>query len=397
VLGQRVWVDDPEIHIQRHLHHVMVDGRGLEALAEVAGDIASQPLAKDRPLWEAWLVEGFDEEKFAVVAKIHHSVVDGVSGIFALAGFFDLEPSSPPITVTTSPTSQPPDTSQTWSTAIGSLLHRPRAVALGIQRATTSVVQFVSSRTETTPLPCTGPRMSYNRALTPRRSVALSTLPLDEVKKIAGAFGCSVNDVVVSLCAGVLRRHALESKEVPDRPIVAAIPVSERKPEHGPTGNHISFMFYALPVHLPTARGRLEFVQRSAADAKTVYGKAGDGLLDAVAALSPKFAIRPAMKAMSSVRAANLLPPTANVLISSIRGPDVPLYVDGAKLSSIFPMGPVLEGIGLGITAISFADELAFGFIACADLIDNIEDLSLGLELEMAALQDCIEHRSAEG
>jgi diacylglycerol O-acyltransferase len=135
----------------------------------------------------------------------------------------------------------------------------------------------------------------------------------------------------------------------------------------------------------------MEFVQRSAADAKTVYEKAGDGLLDAVATLSPKFAIRPAMKAMSSVRAANVLPPPANVLISSIRGPDVPLYVDGAKLSSIFPMGPVLEGIGLGITAVSYSEELAFGFIACADFIDDIGDLSLGLDLEMAALQDCVD------
>ena len=396
MLGQRLWVDDPEIHIQRHLHHVLVDSRGLEALAEVAGDIASHPLPKDRPLWEAWLVEGFDERQFAVVAKIHHSAVDGVSGIFALSGFFDLEPSPAP-TVSTPPAPQPPATPETWSTAINSLVHRPQAVTRGIQRVTTSLLQFVSSRSETAPLPCSGPRMSYNRALTPPRAVAFSTLPLDDVKQIAQATGGSVNDVVVALCAGVLRRHALQSKDVPDRPIVAAIPVSERKPEHGPTGNHLSFMFYSLPVHLPSPRARLEFVQRSAADAKAVYGRAGDGLLDAVAALSPKFAIKPAMKAMSSIRAANVLPPPANVLISSIRGPDVPLYVGGARLSSIFPMGPVLEGIGLGITAVSFAGELSFGFIACADLIEDIEELSLGLSLEMAALQDSIEHRTGKG
>jgi diacylglycerol O-acyltransferase len=150
-------------------------------------------------------------------------------------------------------------------------------------------------------------------------------------------------------------------------------------------------MFYALTIHLPTARARLEFVQRSGVDAKRVYVRAGEGLLDAVAALSPKFAIKPAMRAMSAGRAANLLPPPANVLISSIRGPDVPLYVDGARLSSIFPMGPVLEGIGLGITAVSFCDELAFGFISCADLIDDIGDMALGLSLEMAALQDCVQ------
>src|SRR6516164_6078384 len=227
VFGQRLWIDDPEIHIQRHLHHVVVDGRGFDALAEVAGDIASHPLPKDRPLWEAWLVEGFDESQFAVVAKIHHSAVDGVSGIFALSGFFDLEPSPAP-TVSTPPAPQPPGTPETWSTAINSLVHRPQAVTRGIQRVTTSLLQFVSSRSETAPLPCSGPRMSYNRALTPPRAVAFSTLPLDDVKQIAQATGGSVNDVVVALCAGVLRRHALQSKDVPDRPIVAAIPVSER-------------------------------------------------------------------------------------------------------------------------------------------------------------------------
>jgi WS/DGAT/MGAT family acyltransferase len=394
LLGQRFWYDDPEIHIQRHLHHIVVDGGGLEALAEAAGEIASHRLPKDRPLWEAWLVEGFDDRQFAVVAKIHHSVADGVSGIFALAGFFDLEPSPASHALPTPPAPEQVDTPQVLATALGSLLRRPRSFVLGLQRATTSAAQFVASRSATTPLPCTGPRMSYNGALTPRRSVAFSRLPLDDVKQIAREFSASVNDVVVALCAGVLRRHALQSKEVPERPLVAAIPVSERKPEHGATGNHLSFMFYALPVHLPTARGRLEFVKQSAADAKAVYGKAGDGLLDAVATLSPKFAITPAMRAMSSVRAANVLPPVANVLISSIAGPDLPLYVGGARLESIFPMGPVLEGIGLGITAVSFSGTLAFGFIACADLIEDIGELSLGLSLEMAALEDCLAHRA---
>ena len=394
-VGPPMWVEDPDDHLQRHLHHVLLkEGSGLDALAAMAGEIASHPLPRDRPLWEAWLVEGFDDDQWAVIAKIHHSAVDGVSGIFALAGFFDLEPSPPPSPIMPSPTEiEPPSAASVVSTTIRALRRKPAAVVSGLERVATSAVALVSPRSETAPLPGTGPRMRYNRALTPRRSVALSTLRLDEVKAVARGFGVSVNDVVVALCAGVLRRQALQSKDEPERPIVAAIPVSERRPEDGPVGNRLSFMFYALPIHLPSARERVAFVKRSAHDAKRVYAKAGQGLFSAFAAVVPKFAVGPAMKAMSSVRAANVMPPLVNVLISSIKGPELPLYVAGSRLASMFPMGPVIEGVGLGITAVSFSDEMAFGFIGCADLIEDIHELSLGLHLELAAMEDCLESR----
>ena len=246
------------------------------------------------------------------------------------------------------------------------------------------------SRRETTPLPCTGPRMSYNRALTPRRSVGFTSLKLEDVKRVAHSSGASVNDVVVALCAGVLRRYAIQCDELPTRPLVAAIPVSERKRDDGPAGNALSFMFYALPVHLPAVSERLAFVKRSASEAKSLHTKTGEGLLASVAALAPKAAIGPAMRIMSSRGAANVFPPVANVLISNIRGPQVPLYVAGATLCSIFPMGPVIDGVGLGITAMSYGDEMSFGFIACADLVRDIRDFSLGLHVEMAAMLDAL-------
>jgi len=232
--------------------------------------------------------------------------------------------------------------------------------------------------------------MSYNRSLTARRSVGFTSMSLDEIKNLAKGFDASVNDVVVALCAGTLRRHALHHDELPDRPLVAAIPVSERKTEHGSAGNRMSFMFYALPVHLSDSAERVEFVKRSSSGAKALHSRAGEGLLAAVAAVAPRRALGPIMRAMSSLGAANVVPPIANVMISNIRGPEIPLYVAGASLCSIFPMGPVIEGVGLGITAVSYGGEFAFGFMTCPDLVPDTHELSLGLHLELATLCEAV-------
>jgi diacylglycerol O-acyltransferase / wax synthase len=389
LVGRPFWIDDPAVHLRRHLHHVVLpEGGGLDALAEVASEIASYPLPKDRPLWEAWFVEGFEKDHMAVVAKIHHSAVDGVSGIFALAAFFDLEPF--PETYDTTEWEQPvvPSTAQLVSAAVEELRHRPAAVLRGLKRVATSTAILTRSRGPGSPLPCTGPRMSYNRALTPRRSVAFTTLKLDEVKQVGRSSGASVNDVVVALCAGVLRRYAILCDELPDRPLVAAVPVSERLPEHGTAGNRLSFMFYGLPVHLGDPVERLAFVTHSSSAAKDVHGRAGQGLMAALATLVPQSTIGPVMRLVSSSHAANVVPPIANVLISNIKGPELPLYVAGASLGAIFPMGPIMEGVGLGVTAVSYHDEMAFGFMACTDLVADVRDFSTGLHLEMSTMLD---------
>ncbi|HTT86615.1 MAG TPA: wax ester/triacylglycerol synthase family O-acyltransferase, partial [Acidimicrobiales bacterium] len=348
-----LWIDDPAVDVRQHLHHVVLpEGGGLDALASVAGDIASYPLAKDKPPWEAWFVEGFEKDKMAVVAKVHHSAVDGVSGISAMAAFFDLEPF--PESSDQGPYQAPdhPGVGRLLAAQLSGLGRRPRAVLTGAGRVLSSGLTLARAHGPTTPLPCSGPRLSYNRALTPRRSVGLTTLGLKDIKTVSRASSASVNDIVVALCAGVLRRYAIQCDELPGRPLVAAVPVSERTPEHGAAGNRLSFMFYGLPVHLAEPSARLQFVQRSAHDAKEIYNRGGRGLLSAIAALCPTAVIGPVMQGLSATRAANALPPVANVLISTIRGPELPLYVAGAGLSAIFPMGPLMEGVGLGITAV---------------------------------------------
>jgi WS/DGAT/MGAT family acyltransferase len=226
--------------------------------------------------------------------------------------------------------------------------------------------------------------MSYNGALTARRSVAFTRVRLDDIKEFQRVLGATVNDVIVALCAGVLRRYAIVRHELPSRSLVAAVPVSERLPEHGVAGNQLSFMFYALPVHLSDPVARVEAVQRSAAAAKEQYSRVGVGLFADLATLSPAGAVSPAMRALSILRVANNLPPVANVIVSNIRGPDIPLWAAGARLSTMYPMGPVAEGVGLGITVVSYRDHVAFGFMACPDLVPDLQQLvgSVHTELE---------------
>ncbi len=382
------WVDDPDLHIRRHLHHVILpEGGGMDALTEVAGEIASSPLARDRPLWEVWFIEGVDDTHNAVIAKIHHAAVDGITGIYALAAFFDLEPDPPPPdSATVWQAAAPPGAVAVGRSVLADALRRPVDVARSVHRVGWSALTLARTDRGEAPLPFSGPRLSLNGPLTARRSVAFTTVPLDEIKQVRRALGASVNDVLVALCAGVLRRYALERGETCDRPLVAGVPISERTEEHGAAGNQLSFLFYALPVHLDDPWDRLAFVSRSASTVKSAYERGGQGLFASLATLAPKRAVTPLMRAVSAAGAARVLPPVVNVMISNIRGPDLPLYSAGSKLTSLFPMGPLLEGVGLGITVVSYRDEIAFGFMACPDLIPDVGQLARSIRGEMGRM-----------
>ena len=387
-LGPTIWVDDPLDDLERHLHHVVVDGGGPEVLAEWTGRIASAPMAKDRPLWEVWLVEGLDDGRAGVVAKVHHAAVDGVSGIWSLAAFFDLDaeglaslaqPYEPPPAVT------PADVARE---ALTRLRSRPVDVARKAARVAGSAAEMLRSSSGDTPMVATAPRLPFNGPLTARREVAFARVPLDDLKEVRRAFGVTINDVIVGLVAGVVRRRLQDDGvEVPDRPLVAAVPTSEREAEHGMSGNRLSFMLYGLPAELDDPGDRLAAVQRSSAAAKALYERTGQGLLADAAGLLPPLAVGPLLDAASRLGLAARIPPLANVIVSNVRGPDFPLYVAGSRLESMFPMGPLMEGVGLGVTVVTYRDEVGFGFVSCPDLLPDVAGLAATVADELVALR----------
>ena len=389
-IGNPVWVDDPELQLDRHLHHVILpNGGGLEALARKSSEIASYALPRDRPLWEAWFVEGVSDEQFAVVAKIHHSAVDGVSGIFSLSAFFDLEPTPEPTLGSHEWEPDPqPNAAELGRAVLDDLRQRPAAVRRSLLAVTSSGLTFARTRDTSAPLPFSGPRQSFNGALTARRSVAYTSLRLDDLKEVRRTLGATINDVLMAVCAGALRRYLDDHNELPDRPLVAGVPVSERRAEDGLTGNRLAFMFCSLPVHLADPIARLQAVQQSAAAAKELYTRAGTGLMENLAGLAPHRALGPIARALSSLRLANSVPPVVNVIVSNIRGPDIPLYVGGAQLATMYPMGPLTEGVGLGITAVSYRDDVSVGFMACPDLVPDVNELPTAVHTELGAMRD---------
>ncbi|MDP1794025.1 MAG: wax ester/triacylglycerol synthase family O-acyltransferase [Acidimicrobiales bacterium] len=382
-----VWVEEESVVLEDHVHRaVLPDGGGIDAIAPLVGEVASRPLPRDRPMWEALVIEGLDDNRAALVIKVHHSLVDGVSGIASLVPFFDLEQSPTESPIADTWEAQPaPTLGELAQETLAELRRRPAEVVRASRRVMGSLVDGARAGIGA-PLPMGGPRVVWNDALTPRRSVAFTDIGVDEVKSVRGAFGGTVNDVVVALVAGSLHRYLSARGELPDRALVAAVPTSERAPEHGLAGNRLSMMLYGLPVHLADPLDRLEEVARSAALAKDLYDRVGVGLFADVASMVPLRFIAPIMKTFSRLGLAARVPPVANVIVSNVRGPGFPLFAAGATLEHMLPIGPLMEGVGLGVTVVSYRDHIDFGFLTCPDLVPDVGALAAGIKTDLEAL-----------
>jgi WS/DGAT/MGAT family acyltransferase len=386
-----MWEDEPDLAVDTHMHQALLaPPADLHALGQVAGEVASRPLRRDRPLWEMWLADRLEDGRSAVICKVHHAVLDGASGIGSLAGFFDLEPHAPPVEIPPRPEPQVLTFTDRARESLRGTMQWARDFARSAPRVANVVLNATRDRDDDLALPLTAPRLSFNHALTPRRTVEFTSVELSRLKQIRRAYGATLNDLLIAVCAGILRMYLIEHDELPDRQLVAAVPVSERGLDDGPGGNRFSSMFYGLPVHIEDPAERVLATTRSAAAAKSFYESSGHELLASIAAMLPPKTIAPAMHVVSSLRLAERVPPIANLMISNVRGPDFPLWIAGGRVTQMFPMGPLVEGMGLNITVVSYLDRVSFGFLACPDLLPDVDKLARYVddavtELEKAA------------
>ena len=263
-LGFPVWVDDPEFDIDNHLRRAALPSPGgMRELADFAADVISRQLHRDRPLWEMWIVEGLEDGKIALVAKMHHSTVDGVSGAELLGVLFDFEPETP-ATPTLTPRqldSRIPSGVELVSQAMIAGLVAPFDAGRMLLRTTRnlfSVRRIRQSLTGNAALPLTAPRTSINVAVHARRRVAFAAAGLGDVKKLKNEMGTTVNDVVLAMCAGALRTYLLAGDELPDVPLVTVVPVSVTPDVAELRGsNKVSAMFVPLPCQIEDPLERL--------------------------------------------------------------------------------------------------------------------------------------------
>jgi WS/DGAT/MGAT family acyltransferase len=392
-LHHPVWIEDPDFDLDYHVRRVAVPAPGgQEELDELISQIASHQLDRRRPLWEVWVVEGLEHGHIGFAAKIHHCMADGVKAAELLVNVFD----SGPDAVAPAAPARPwrPDAIPSGPQLLGQAIVAMVRGLLGVPaliRRTLRGVRAVARRRRSgavsPPLPFSAPTTTFNTALTPHRWYVSTSLALDDVKAVKSALGVTVNDVVLAACAGALRRYFEARHELPDRPLIAGVPVSTRTEEKGRLANSVSNLFASLPIHLDDPIARVGAVHEVMKGAKEQLNLLGAEMLADWSELTPPRPFAAFNRAYSRLRLAEHHRPPINLVISNVPGPAQPLYVAGAKLLSIYSMGPILENIGLNITVWSYLGQMNFGIVACRETMPDLRSLVGHLHDALAELE----------
>ena len=402
-LGRPYWVDDPDFDIEFHLREIGLPGPGDEGqLGEQVARIHARPLDRTRPLWEMYLIHNVSDGRQALYSKVHHAAIDGVSGAEILATIMDVtvEPRveqqpdefwSPsvlpgPLNLMgrglASMATQPIDVMRALPKALPHLADMPGASfvpgAKAISDTADSLVKMatggakgrsVGRRTISTP------PTPLNASITAHRRFAYGSLPLDEIKKVKNAFAMTVNDVVMALCTSALRRWLLDHDGLPEVPIVVAVPVSIRtEDQSGANGNQISVMLAEMPTQIADPEERLAGVQVGMAEAKKQFDAVPASILQDLSAVIPTALSGLAARAVFSMVTVGAFP--FNLFISNVPGPQLPLYVGGARVLGVYPASAITDLTGaLNITLFSYDGALDFGLIACRELVPDVWNL----------------------
>jgi diacylglycerol O-acyltransferase len=411
-LDQPYWVDDPNFDIEYHIREIALPRPGSDAqLTEQVSRLHARPLDRSRPLWEIYLITGLAKRRAAVYTKIHHSAIDGASGAELLTILLDLTPDGRevPPQVPFTP-ARPPGPLALTAMAAAKLAWRPVETVrftnelvrvlptlapalgtlvggmLGLNRGDGEVIPTSPGRAPVTP---------FNRQITPHRRLALRSVDLDSVKAVKNAFGVSVNDVVMAMCAGALRRWLADHEALPDAPLIAMIPVSVRDPASKTAmGNKVSAMLAVLPTNLTDPGERVEVVHAATKTAKAQQAVMPQGLVDQVSDFAPPALTARAARVVFATGVLHRLPPF-NLCISNVPGPNVPVYLCGAKLLAHYPVSVITDGQGLNITLVGYLGQLHFGLVSCRELVPDIEVLADYLVEELDVLLKAASQRPA--
>jgi diacylglycerol O-acyltransferase / wax synthase len=399
-LGRPYWVDDPHFDIEFHLRELALPSPGSrEQLGEQVARIHARPLDRSRPLWEAYVITGLEDGRAAFYSKVHHAAIDGVSGEEILETIMD---------VTVEPREVPPEKEPFEARPLPSMLglaaRGARSLALDpveILRVVPRSLSYLDELPGAANFPGTrllsstagavgqilgqgrrpggralsAPRTPFNGPITAHRRFAFGSVPLDEVKRVKNALDMTVNDVVMTLTASSLRRWLLDHDALPAAPLVAAVPASVRlEDERGTHGNRVSVMVAALPTQIADPFERAEATRAAMLEAKDHFDASPPSLVQDLSTVIPT--AMSGLFARALFRLATVPGVLFNLFVSNVPGPQVPLYVAGARVEGLFPVSAVTDWTGgLNITLFSYDGHLDFGLIACREMVPDVWNL----------------------
>lgn len=396
-----IWVDDPDFDIDRHVFKARVAPPGSDReLDDLIGQMASQPLHRDRPLWEMWIVEGLASGEIAFVTKVHHSIADGVAASAMLSNVMSLDPDPDapvPPEVTVRRRRIPPR----WTLLVDAFLDHVRQLfrlpALLWDTAQRLRALVVHRRTATTrtPVPIVdAPRTVFNGALTPRRAFARASLPFADFQQVKSAAGVSVNDVVLAVVGRAVVGWLRDRGELPSRSLLAAVPTAADVVTDVTRlwGNNVSNLFATLASDVDDPLAQLRTIHEVMIESKRTQELLGPQMMFNWVQYTPPGPYRWAIQQYSKFRGADRHRPPINLIVSNVPGPRQPLYLSGARLTGLYSVGPILEGVGLNVTVWSYLDRMNFSAIVCPQLIPDPHEITDRLR---GALDELLEATSA--
>jgi diacylglycerol O-acyltransferase / wax synthase len=392
--GRPRWVDDPHFNLRYHIRSTALASPGSERqLKDMAGRVFSQQLDRDKPLWEVWLIEGLGDDRFAVLSKTHHALVDGISGVDIMSVLFDTSPEP----------AAPTDPGDRWlprplpsraqllaeallervtipteiARSVRAVFRGPRRIAEGVRDAAVGVGAMAWAGVNP------APSSPYNKGIGPHRRFTWVRADLRHIKAIKDELGGTVNDVVLSVVAGGLGRHLRRrGRNTDGLELKAMVPVSVRADvERGALGNRVAAMMAPLPVWCQEPVARLDIVSEQLKGLKAGGQAVGAQIITDLSGFAPPTIMSQAARLMERQRFFNLV-------VTNVPGPQFPLYLGGRRMLDPFPMVPLAKNQAVGIALLSYDGHINFGLVGDYDLLWDLEEFAADLEESLTELAE---------